>query len=109
MLGSHMFDSFDDRCRFVQASLEAKAKPVLWSQAEIRELDYVLGSAVQVCRRRLMLLRMRADWYGGPDYVRNIENLEWEPKVKARAEYRDYFKHTLALIVEHFSTWSSGR
>lgn len=74
-LYSHYFDTFEERCRFIQHRLELKAKPILWSIQETQHLDHNLRTYILNNRELRLSYRARADFFESRDFYIQIENL----------------------------------
>jgi len=103
ILGSKGFDSFFLRCQHVSNRIARKAKPVEWSNAQLRELDHNLRSFIETENNRRLWWRYRADWFQGRDWVLNLESLLHEPcfdpmSPKFCDELFRYFDSTIRFV-----------
>lgn len=80
-LSDRYFSTFNDRCYWLSKRLDTKAMPVLWSKAQIKELDYKLKTYVQLERDKRLWMRYRADFYDSQDFYLNLESLMGEPSL----------------------------
>lgn len=79
-LARHYFDTFKERCQWNTSLLQEKVKPVKWYKREVEELDYSLKTYVKGDVEERLIMFDRADFYGSPDFYRNIESLTWQAK-----------------------------
>lgn len=114
-LGSKYFETFWDRCVAASKTLDRRSAPVLWSQKQIKTLDYSLQRHVQYNRDHSLWLRSRADWFESRDFLLNIEQLPWQPcfdtfSPKYHEQLHSYFATTLLRIRElyHSKLFSSN-
>lgn len=77
-LSNRYFDSFKDRCEWVQWLYESKAKPIEWHIWELGPLDHNLRSHIRAEMERRKQFRGKADFYGSRDFYLNLESLIWE-------------------------------
>jgi hypothetical protein len=83
--------------------LSDKAKPILWTSEQLRELAYGLRTYVERDQARRLWFRHRADWFGSYEYYLNLESLLFEPALdrfstKYSEELTQYFDTTLIMI-----------
>jgi hypothetical protein len=76
-IGSRYFDTFDDRCKWIASSIERQAKPIIWSNAELKTIGYTLRTKILADIAKRRWARVRADWYQSRDYFLTIEPLSW--------------------------------
>lgn len=113
ILSNRGFDTFLNRCEFVNKRLESKAKPIEWSKAQMQELDYTLRTFVEKDQAKRLWYRFRADWFKGRDWVLNLESLTYQPAFDVSAtgfnqELFDYFESTISLVRMFLPEWNSN-
>ncbi len=96
-LSDRRFDSFWDRCAFVQQRLENKAKPIIWTAEQIRQLDASLSSVVKRETAKRKWLRMRADFFQSREFCVCCDSLVWE---ELPPEYERYFATTKLFVLQ---------
>lgn len=102
-LGSSFFDSFELRCRYVSGKLNERAFAVLWTEAEIKKLDYSLADYIQREKNKRLWYRFRSDWFQSREFLLNLEELKWQPILdKTSPKYNEqlfnYFQTTLSFL-----------
>lgn len=83
-LGSRYFDTFKDRCLWLQSALGKHAKPILWHPWELAQLDYGLRLMVTQQITFRTWAQARADFYGSRGFYLNLESLGWLVKERCR-------------------------
>lgn len=96
-LGSHWFDTFSERCRWLSDRIVDGGVTVTWHGWEMAWLDHTLRSYVKKRRNYRKWQAERADWYESRDYWLNIENLQWELQIHSASNpfLKNYFALTL--------------
>lgn len=97
---SKYFDSFLERCACVHSKLTKKAKPILWTKAQLKCLDPSLQQYIAHDSAKRLLLRMRADWFESIDFLLNIEQITWLPEIRGNGFLFEYFRSTLGIFSE---------
>jgi hypothetical protein len=92
-LGTRWFDSLWERMEWAHTRLEKQAKGILWSEAEVKKLDFTLRTHVDHSRRMGLWLRQRADWFGCREFFLNLEPLIW--LVEKIPDYEPMFGSTV--------------
>lgn len=75
------FDTFLERCLFISKLYSKKGKVVVWSNKQIKELDYKLGTFIEHERNKRLWFRSRADWYESRNFLLGISQLIFEPSL----------------------------
>ena len=110
-LSSKVFNSFYERCAYISAYYNKKAKPVEWSEAQLMELDYKLREHIIKENNKRMWYRWRSDWFQGREFVLNLEPMVLIPELdrsspKYNEELWAYFKSTISLIKAISPSWT---
>ncbi len=76
-LSNRYFETFKNRCEFIQARLQKKCKPIMWHPWEFNYLDHSLRTHVSNETKKRKWIQFRADFYGSRDFLLNIEDILW--------------------------------
>lgn len=105
ILGSLHFSSFHERSKFVCGKLIKKSKKVSaqWRVGETSKLDLNLRSYISTKQHERKILLQRAEWFMSTEYLLNLENLIYEPKLEIGHNqfhkfYFEFFRETIEYV-----------
>ena len=122
MIGSKIFNSFQDRALYVSNCYgEKRAKyGSAWQEDELSKLSWGLAEFI---RNRIKIgygFRMASDWFNSADYLSNLEAVTCEPLLdKSHSAfnntYYEFFQSTINAVREYLnhrersrSAWQRG-
>ena len=102
-LGNRYFDTFNQRCEWIQQRLSLKTKAVNWTKLELVRLDWGLRKFIERERDRRLWIQDRADWFDSRSFWLNIEDLTWIELLKPftlnfNKPLFEYFSNSISRI-----------
>lgn len=107
VLSNNWFDTFSERCSYVESSYRRKYRRILgldtWDEVELAELSGKLRSYVELQNSQRIALLELVEWNGSDSFYYNIEDLLWQPTVDVTSPYysstvADFFGRELKMI-----------
>lgn len=106
-LSNNYFDSFADRCLFVESYYRRKFKKLLesdpWESDELRGVTGKLLAYVKEQQGKREAAESVVEWNGSDSFFENIQDLAWQPTTDTHGQFYsslvgDYFKRELEMI-----------
>lgn len=106
-LSNNYFESFADRCLYVENYYRRKFKTLLesdpWDSEELRAINGKLRSYVREQQGKRASAESIVEWNGSDSFYENIQDLAWQPTTDKHGQFYsflvgEYFRRELSMI-----------